>query len=264
MNNLNFVAKKLTTGVTAAVLVTGAGVLILSQQANAASVTYNSSTNPAVINIPVTSTDWATPPGDTTPYLQIPSFDIANLPAYHQAWAKLTGVTITLSSTFTGTYSATRNNSGLSSPVRVSGGPNSNSGNPIPVGATVSAIGPAGTTFTLDLTPQGQVASYTIAKNGSVTVSNITGSDTQNWSSTSSAALAAFTGSGNLNFQASATAFVNSFKPSGVSDEVNGSADLRAVVTYEYAVPEPITMLGASAAVAFGAAFKRRKNSNKG
>jgi hypothetical protein len=30
MNNLNFVAKKLTTGVTAAVLATGAGVLVLS------------------------------------------------------------------------------------------------------------------------------------------------------------------------------------------------------------------------------------------
>ena len=95
MNNLNFVAKKLTTGVTAAILATGAGVLVVSQQADAASVTYNSSTNPAVTNIPVTSTDWSTPPGDTTPYLQIPSFDIANLPAYHQAWAKLTGVTIT-------------------------------------------------------------------------------------------------------------------------------------------------------------------------
>jgi hypothetical protein len=114
------------------------------------------------------------------------------------------------------------------------------------------------------LTPQGQVASYTIARGGSLTVSNITGSDTQNWSSTLPADLAAFTGSGKLNFEASATAFVNSFKPSGVSDQVNGSADLQAIVTYQYAVPEPITMLGASAAVAFGAAFKRRKNSNKG
>mgnify|MGYP006296136801 CR=1 FL=1 len=89
MNNLKLAAKKLTTGVTASVLAASTGVLALSQQANAASVTYNSSTNPAVINIPVTSTDWATPPGDTTPYLQIPSFNIANLPAYHQAWAKV-------------------------------------------------------------------------------------------------------------------------------------------------------------------------------
>jgi hypothetical protein len=252
---MNLLKSSIALTCSTAALVAGTGILATTQQASAAaiaSVTYNSS-------ISSTATDWSTLDlGGETPYLQLPAFNVANLPAYHQAWATLTGVKITLSSTFTGTYTATRGNSGPLGSVSVSGGPFPGSGTAIPVGANVTAIGPAGTTFTLDLTPATTISSYTIARGETKTVSGITGSDSDFWTTTSPAQLAAFIGTGNLDFSASAGAFVSSVKPSGVSDQVNGFADLRAEVEYTYAVPEPMTMLGVGTALGFGTLFKRK------
>jgi hypothetical protein len=262
-SNLSFHIRKLATvnllkssialTCSTAALVAGTGILATTQQASAAamaSVTYNSS-------IPSTATDWYTLDlGGETSYLQLPAFNVANLPAYHQAWATLTGVKITLSSTFTGTYSATRTNTGISSPIRVSGV--NGIGSNIEVGANVTATGPAGTTFTLDLTPTTTIASYLINKGSTYTVSGLAASDTDNWSTNDATALVAFIGTGNLDFSASAGAFRKSTTPSGVTDGVNGFADLRAEVEYTYAVPEPMTMLGVGTALGFGTLFKRK------
>jgi hypothetical protein len=48
-----------------------------------------------------------------------------------------------------------------------------------------------------------------------------------------------------------------------IKDIINTQSGNLSSYTNSYAVPEPLTMLGASAAIAFGAAFKRR-NANKG
>ncbi len=73
-----------------------------------------------------------------------------------------------------------------------------------------------------------------------------------------------FIGTGPLNLEFTVSAGFDLSKPN-INAVSTSEASGEATIAYTYAVPEPLTMLGAATAVSFGAAFKRRalKNSKK-
>lgn len=106
-----------------------------------------------------------------------------------------------------------------------------------------------------------------IAAGATKTYGPLTVTDSKTVAYTTNPFLSYFTGTGTSTLQAKSTGASGWTGSSNTTTSFSTSAGANYKIVYDYtafAVPEPFTMLGAGAAVAFGATFKRRKNSNKG
>jgi hypothetical protein len=114
----------------------------------------------------------------------------------------------------------------------------------------------------LSLSPSVQSQKITIAALKSITSPTLTASESTTQTFTNASFLKSFIGTGNLNFGLSATALSSFVGTGNFSSTISTYADAYLKVTYDYTaktVPEPSALLGIGVMAGFGIISKKKK-----